>query len=87
MMVEGIIAGVVGGALYALAGYLKAREKNGEKFDAAKFGKTILLGAVLGALNYALGLGLIGDDIAVMALAGEVAVIEQIAKAMFGRSR
>ena len=83
MMVKGLAVGVLAGAAYAVAGYFKAKKRNGEKFNVEKFLKTLILGAVLGAVNYYLGLGWVGDDIAAMALAGEVAVIEQVLKALF----
>ena len=83
MILKGIVAGAVGGMLYALTGYFKARQRNGEDFDVNKFLKTLVLGAVLGAVNYYFGLGWVGDDIAMLALSGEVAVIEQVLKAIF----
>ena len=82
-MVKGLAVGALAGAAYAIAGYFKARQRNGEDFDVNKFLKTLVLGAVLGAINYYFGLGWVGDDIAMLALSGEVAVIEQILKAIF----
>ena len=48
-----------------------------------KFLKTLVLGAILGAANYYFGLGMVGEEISALALAGEVAVIEQVLKAIF----
>ncbi|MHC1624064.1 MAG: hypothetical protein ACXQTR_05690 [Candidatus Methanospirareceae archaeon] len=87
MIVKGLIVGAVAGAAYALAGYFKANYRNGEEFDVNKFLKTIVLGACLGAANYYFGIGLSGDEVAAMALAGEVAVIEQVLKAIFEKVR
>jgi len=87
MMVKGLAVGALAGAAYAIAGYFKARQKNGENFDMNKFLKTLVLGAVLGAVNYYFGLGWVGDDIAMLALSGEVAVIEQVLKAIFEKRR
>ena len=87
MIVKGILVGVLAGAAYAVAGYFKARQKNGEDFDVNKFLKTLVLGAVLGAVNYYFGLGWVGEEIAATALAGEVAVVEQVLKAVFGEAR
>jgi len=87
MMVKGLAVGVLAGAAYAVAGYFKAKKRNGEKFDTEKFLKTLVLGAVLGAVNYYFGLGWVGDDIAMLALSGEVAVIEEILKAIFEKRR
>jgi hypothetical protein len=75
-VIRGVIMGLISGLLYGLLGYLKS----GEKFDPRKLGKTLLLAAILGAVNYAFGLGLAGDDIAVMALAGETAILQFLIK-------
>jgi len=85
MLLDGLVAGAFAGAAYAVTGYLKAREKNLEKFDSGKFAKTICLGAILGAVNYQFGLGMAGDEIALLALAGEVAVLEQLVKAILAK--
>ena len=76
MIVKGLAVGLIAGILYGLLGYLKS----GEEFNARKFFKTLIIGAILGALNYGLGLGITGDDIMVMALAGETALIQFVIK-------
>ena len=86
-MVKGLAVGALAGAAYAIAGYFKARQRNGEDFDVNKFLKTLVLGAILGTVNYYFGLGWVGDDIAMLALSGEVAVIEQVLKAIFEKRR
>ena len=45
-MWEGIVIGVISGALYGATGYLKTQ---GEKFDVLKFGASAIIGAVIGA--------------------------------------
>ena len=87
MIVKGILVGALAGAAYAVAGYFKARQRNGEDFDVNKFLKTLVLGGILGAVNYYFGLGMVGEEISALALAGEVACIEQVLKAVFGEAR
>ena len=86
MIVKGVLVGFLAGAIYAMTGYFKAYQKHNEDFNAKKFLKTLALGGILGAINFYLGLGMVGDEIAALALAGEVAVIEQLLKAIFGRA-
>ena len=82
---KGVVIGALAGVGYAITGFFKAKAKNKEDFDYKKFAKTVALGAILGAVNYYLGLGMTGDDIAFLALAGETAVIEHVIKAIFAK--
>jgi len=70
--------GVIGGALYAVSGYLKS----GEKFDSKKFVKTIVLGALVGLTNSILGLPITEDAVLLALSAGEVAILENFVKAV-----
>jgi len=73
-----LVYGVIGGALYAVSGYLKS----GEKFDSKKFLRTLTLGAIIGATNAMLGLPVTKDAVLLALSAGEVAVIENFIKAV-----
>ena len=76
-----IVVGAVGGALYAITGFLKSRER----FSFVKLGRTILLGALVGVFNSLLGLPVEESGIAMLTSSGEVAVIENLAKTISRR--
>jgi len=44
------------GLLYGAFGYAIGKAKNGEAFDARKFGKTVLIGLILGLSSTELGI-------------------------------
>ncbi|MEM2484416.1 MAG: hypothetical protein QXU87_04025 [Candidatus Caldarchaeum sp.] len=73
-----ILLGLVGGALYGLTGYIKS----GEPFDRMKFAKTVALAAVIGAANSVAGLPVTEEAVLTLLSAGEVAVIENLLKAL-----
>ena len=73
-----LLYGVLGGALYAVSGYLKSKEK----FDKQKFLRTLVLGAIVGATNAMLGLPITEEAVLIALSAGEVAVIENFIKAV-----
>ena len=57
---RGLLVGLFAGAGYAITGFFKAKMRNRENFEYKKFFKTIVLGALLGAVSYYLGLDMTG---------------------------
>ena len=47
--------GVVAAVAWGAVGWAVARKESGESFDAKKFGKTVLIGFILGLLGYGVG--------------------------------
>ena len=52
MILESVLIGIGSGIAYGITGYLKSLKKNGEyeEFDAYKFGQSVIVGGVAGAL-------------------------------------
>jgi len=50
MVIEQIIAGVVGAAFYGFSAYAKNKSKNGQNFDWKRLGSTVVLGGIIGGV-------------------------------------
>jgi len=74
-----IMLGLIGGALYAVSGFLKSMD---EKFEYKKFLRTVVLGAIVGATNSLLGIPVTEDAVMVALSAGEVAIVENFLKSV-----
>ena len=85
------LIGALGGASFALSGYLKSekgRFKKIEEFDSTKFLKTMMLGAIIGAVSGGTGLEYqtTVDYLVSMGIYGGLTgIIENIAKAISRR--
>ncbi|MCS6768859.1 MAG: hypothetical protein NZ570_00265 [Candidatus Caldarchaeum sp.] len=72
---------ILGAVAYVLTGFLKSRQP----FDPAKAAKTLALAALLAAANHLLGLDVPEEELAALLAAGEVAVAENLLKAVWRR--
>jgi len=85
-----MIEAITGAIIYALSGYLKSNEveEDGEihiePLNPYKFGATVVIGGVIGASSYALGLPLTEAAVEqqIAAYAGLTMVTENILKAL-----
>jgi len=86
IMLEGILAGIVGGVSWSLMGYFKSKKKSGkiEQFNEVKFGKSILIGLAVGVSYEYFG---VPYDMTVQGMLafGAVGAIENGLKALFRR--
>jgi len=81
-IVKSILQGIIGGILYALSGYLKHKGRENVNFNPEKFIKTIILGAIIGFISGYSGLSF-SEAEGILIQTGMVAVIEQLAKALY----
>ncbi|MEM1955881.1 MAG: hypothetical protein QXV14_06450 [Candidatus Caldarchaeum sp.] len=72
---------LVGALAYVATGFLKSREP----FDGLKALRTVGLAAVLAVMNVLVGVEVSGEDLAALLGAGEVAVAENMLKALWRR--
>ncbi|MEM1943787.1 MAG: hypothetical protein QXY50_00880 [Candidatus Caldarchaeum sp.] len=72
---------LAGALAYVATGFLK----NHEPFDGFKALRTVCLAAVLAAMNVFVGVEVSAEELAVLLAAGEVAVAENMLKALWRR--
>jgi hypothetical protein len=76
-----LVYGLAGVAAYILTGYLKS----GEAFNPVKALKTLILAALIIALNTAAGVELPAEELAALLNAGELALLENLLKTLWRR--
>ena len=80
MNLMSILTIFIGGACYALAGFLKNYAR-GERFDPSKISKTLIIAGVMAAMNSLLGLDSYrGLERLIVAGAGQTMLIEYLLK-------
>lgn len=75
------VYGLTGVVLYILTGYMKS----GERFDVRKALRTLVIGTLLIALNLFIGVEIPAPELETILTAGEVALAENIIKAVRNR--
>jgi hypothetical protein len=87
-LVSQLLVAVVGAAVYALVFYAKNNAVDIDNFDWGKFGATLLVGAIIGGVNFAFG-GILptsgGVESALVLYAGATALVETVIKAIWRR--
>lgn len=80
-----IVLSVLAAVAYALAAYFKNLSASGEKFDSAKFIRTVLIGFVVGIASKASGIEVTEENILELSAgyAGAVAVLENLVKLVY----
>jgi len=87
-LISQLVVSVIGAAIFALVFYAKNNATDLENFDWGKFLATLLVGAIIGGVNFAFG-GVLPTqgslEEALVVYAGATAIVETVIKAIWRR--